>query len=120
MNAKQIRIHSDSQLIVNQVKADFAAKDASMYPYLSTAHQLLQSFQAYEIKQIPRSENSHANALARLASAINDKIGRKSPVEILAEPSTVVSEACAVRYEDTWMSPMYAYLTNGTLPEDKA
>ncbi|XP_034225527.1 uncharacterized protein LOC117635292 [Prunus dulcis] len=120
MNAKQIRIHSDSQLIVNQVTADFAAKDASMHAYLSTTHQLLQSFRAYEIKQIPRSENSHADALARLASAINDKIGRKVPVEILAQPSTVASETCAVRYEDTWMSPIYSYLTNGTLPEDKA
>ncbi|KAI5352093.1 hypothetical protein L3X38_004984 [Prunus dulcis] len=102
------------------VTADFAAKDASMYAYLSTTHQLLQSFRAYEIRQIPRSENSHADALARLASAINDKIGRNVPVEILAQPSTVASEACAVRYEDTWMSPIYAYLTNGTLPEDKA
>ncbi|KAI5333950.1 hypothetical protein L3X38_024082 [Prunus dulcis] len=119
MNAKQIRIHSDSQLIVNQVTADFAAMDASMHAYLSTAHQLLRSFQAYEIKQIPRGENSHADALARLASAINDKVGRKVPVEILAQPSTVTSEACAVRYEDTWMSPIYLYLTNGTLPEDK-
>ncbi|KAI5324754.1 hypothetical protein L3X38_033827 [Prunus dulcis] len=120
MNAKQIRIHSDSQLIVNQVTADFAAKDASMYAYLSTAHRLLQSFQAYEIKQIPRSENSHADALVRLASAINDKVGRKVPVEILTQPSTIASETCTVRYEDTWMSHIYLYLTNGTLPEDKA
>ncbi|KAI5321259.1 hypothetical protein L3X38_030330 [Prunus dulcis] len=120
MNAKQIRIHSDSHLIVNQVTADLAAKDASMHAYLSTAYQLLRSFQAYEIKQIPRGENSHADALARLASAINDKVGRKVPVEILAQPSTVASEACTVRYEDTWMSPIYLYLTNGTLPKDKA
>ncbi|KAI5324980.1 hypothetical protein L3X38_034053 [Prunus dulcis] len=120
MNAKQIRIHSDSQLIVNQVTADFAAKDASMYAHLSTAHQLLRSFQAYEIKQIPRGENSHADALARLASAINDKVGRKVPVEILAQPSAVASEVCAVRYKDTWMSDIYFYLTNDTLPEDKA
>ncbi|KAI5339227.1 hypothetical protein L3X38_018499 [Prunus dulcis] len=113
MNAQQIRIHSDSQLIVNQVTADFAAKDASMHAYLSTAHQLLQSFQAYEIKQIPRGENSHADALARLASAIKDKVGRKVPVEILAQPSTVASETCTVRYEDTWISHIYLYLTNG-------
>ncbi|XP_020417963.1 uncharacterized protein LOC109948679 [Prunus persica] len=120
MSAKQIRIHSDSQLIVNQVKADFVARDASMNAYLSSTHQLLKNFRAYEIRQIPRSENSHADALARLASAINDKIGRKVPVEILAQPSTVASETCTVRYEDTWMSPIYSYLTNDTLPEDKA
>ncbi|CAL2227015.1 unnamed protein product [Prunus armeniaca] len=120
MSAKQISIHSDSQLIVNQITADFAAKDASMSAYLSAAHQLLQKFQAYEIRQIPRSENSHADTLSRLASVINDKIGRKVPVEILSQLSTTASEVCTVRYEDTWMSPIYAYLTTGTLPTDKS
>ncbi|CAL8993565.1 unnamed protein product [Prunus brigantina] len=120
MSAIQISIHNDSQLIVNQITADFAAKDASMSAYLSAAHLLLQKFRAYEIRQIPRSENSHANALSRLASAINDKIGRKVPVEILSQPSTTITEVCTVRYEDTWMSPIYAFLTNGTLPTDKS
>ncbi|XP_021799986.1 uncharacterized protein LOC110744317 [Prunus avium] len=120
MGAKQVSIHSDSQLIINQVTADFLANDESMTAYLSSAHLLLQQFQAYEIRQVPRSENSHADALARLASAINDKIGRKVPVEILAQPSTTTVDICTVRYEDTWMSSIYTYLTNGTLPEDKA
>ncbi|CAL2232158.1 unnamed protein product [Prunus armeniaca] len=86
MSAKHISIHSDSQ-----PTADFAAKDASMSAYLSTTHQLLQKFQAYEIRQIHRTENSHADALARLASAINDKIGRKVPVEILSQPSMITT-----------------------------
>ncbi|CAL9012268.1 unnamed protein product, partial [Prunus brigantina] len=120
ISAKQISIHSDSQLIVNQITADFAAKDASMSAYLSAAHQLLHKFQAYEIRQIPRSENSHADALSRLASAINDKIGRKVPVEILSQPSTTTTEVCTVRYENTWMSPIYAFLIDGTLSTDKS
>ncbi|CAL9004172.1 unnamed protein product [Prunus brigantina] len=61
MSARQISIHSDSQLIVNQITADFAAKDASMSAYLSAAHQLLRKFQAYEIRQIPRSENIYGD-----------------------------------------------------------
>ncbi|CAL8089465.1 unnamed protein product [Prunus armeniaca] len=92
MSAKQISIHSDSQLIVNQITADFAAKDASMSAYLSEAHQLIEKFQAYEIRQIPRSENSQADAFSRLASAINDRIGRKVPVEILSQPSMTTAE----------------------------
>ncbi|CAL8169375.1 unnamed protein product [Prunus armeniaca] len=91
-----------------------------MSAYLSAAHQLLQKFQAYEIRQIPRSENSHADALLHLASAINDRIGRKVPVEILSQPSTTTAEVCTVRYKDTWMSPIYAFITNGTLPTDKS
>ncbi|VVA38912.1 PREDICTED: rve domain-containing, partial [Prunus dulcis] len=97
----------------------FTAKDASMSAYLLAAHQLLQKFQAYEIQQIPRMKNSHADTLARLASAINDRVGRRVPVEILTQPSMVTSEVCVVRYENTWMSPIYAFLTNGTLPTDK-
>ncbi|CAL2253631.1 unnamed protein product [Prunus armeniaca] len=91
-----------------------------MSAYLSAAHQLLQKFQAYEIRQIPRSDNSHADALSHLASAINDKIGMKVPVEILSQPSMTTAEVCVVRYEDTWMSPIHAFLTNGTLPTDKS
>ncbi|CAL2239707.1 unnamed protein product [Prunus armeniaca] len=72
-----------------------------MSAYLLAAHQLLKKFQAYEIRQIPRSENSHTDALSRLASAINDKIGRKVPVKILSQPSTTAVEVCTVRYEGT-------------------
>ncbi|KAI5317633.1 hypothetical protein L3X38_037340 [Prunus dulcis] len=43
----------------------------------STTHQVLQKFKAYKIRQILRTENSHADALARLASAINDRVSRK-------------------------------------------
>ncbi|KAI5352071.1 hypothetical protein L3X38_004962 [Prunus dulcis] len=64
MSAKQISIHSDSQLIVNQITAYLASRDASMTAYLSTTHRLLKTFQTYEIRQIPRMENSHADALA--------------------------------------------------------
>ncbi|CAL9011262.1 unnamed protein product [Prunus brigantina] len=71
-------------------------------------------------KQIRIHKNSHADALSRLASAINDKIGRKVPVEILSQPSTTMAEVCTVRYENTWMSPIYAFLTDGTLPTDKS
>ncbi|KAI5335007.1 hypothetical protein L3X38_025140 [Prunus dulcis] len=67
-----------------------------------------------------RSENSHANAHARLASAIEDKVGRQVPVEILTHPSTTTDDVYAVRYEDTWISPIHAYLTNDVLPNDKA
>lgn len=100
--------------------ADFAAKDVSMSTYMSTTHQLFQKFKAYEIRQLPRTENSHADALARLAFAINDKVGRKVSEEIMAHLSTTISEVCTVQYENMWMSPIYTYLMNGTLHNDKS
>ncbi|CAL8994056.1 unnamed protein product [Prunus brigantina] len=81
--AERLMICSDSQLVVNQVITEFAAKDESMAAYLAQTRRLLNWFKTYYIRQIPRSENSHADALSRLASAIDDRVGRHVPIEIL-------------------------------------
>ncbi|CAL9017597.1 unnamed protein product, partial [Prunus brigantina] len=119
MGAERLLICSDSQLVVNQVGTEFAAKDESMAAYLARARRLLSQFKAYHIRQIPRSENSHADALSQLASAIDDRIGRHVPVEVLARRSTSDAELNTVRQDPSWMDPIHAYLTNGTLPTDR-
>ncbi|KAI5335580.1 hypothetical protein L3X38_025713 [Prunus dulcis] len=96
MDAKQIQIFSDSQLVVHQVNQDFTAKDASMTAYLQHARHLLATFHVYSINQVPRSENSHANALARLASALEQGIGRHIHIEFLDQPSTQAPLICTI------------------------
>ncbi|KAM2145827.1 hypothetical protein ACFX1R_049339 [Malus domestica] len=90
---KRIDIFHDSQLVVNKVTNNFDDKDSSMAAYLAQTQLLLKHFH-YQITQIPRAANSHANALARLASTVEDKIGRKIQVELLAAPSTMAAEVC--------------------------
>ncbi|KAM1159864.1 hypothetical protein ACFX19_033555 [Malus domestica] len=93
LGVKQIDIFSDSQLVVNQVTNNFDAKDSSMAAYLVQTRLLLKHFH-YQITQVPRAANSHADALARFASAVEDKIWGKIHVELLAVPSTMVAEVC--------------------------
>ncbi|KAM2695371.1 hypothetical protein EV1_039872 [Malus domestica] len=76
LRVKQIDIFSDFQLVVNQVANNFDAKDGSMAAYLAQTQLLLKHFH-YQITQVPRAANSHVDALARLASAVEDKIRRK-------------------------------------------
>ncbi|CAL9004490.1 unnamed protein product [Prunus brigantina] len=90
-----------------------------MAAYLARARRLLSQFKTYHIRQIPRSENSHADALSRLASAIDDRIGHHVPVEVLARRSTTEAELNTVRQDPSWMDLIHAYLTNGTLPTDR-
>ncbi|CAL8163809.1 unnamed protein product [Prunus armeniaca] len=71
---------------------------------------------AYEIWQVPKSKNSQADALAKLASAINDKVSRQVMMELLTHPSTMTVDVCTVRYEDTWMPLIQPYLTNVVTP----
>ncbi|XP_070672629.1 uncharacterized protein [Malus domestica] len=61
------------------VTNNFEAKDNSMAAYLAQTQLLLKHFH-YQITQIPKAANNHADALARLTSAVEDKIGRKIQV----------------------------------------
>ncbi|CAL9031392.1 unnamed protein product [Prunus brigantina] len=120
MGARQIQIFSDSQLVVHQVNQNFTAKDVSMTAYLQHTRHLLTTFNAYLISQVPRSENSHADALARLASAIEQGIGRNIHMEILDQPSTRAPLICAIDHSPTWMDPILQFLQNQTLHADPA
>ncbi|KAI5333676.1 hypothetical protein L3X38_023808 [Prunus dulcis] len=120
MDARQIQIFSDSQLVVHQVNQDFTAKDASMTAYLQHARHLLATFHAHSIRQVPRSENSHADALARLASALEQGTGRHIHIEFLAQPSTQAPLICTIDHSPTWMDPILQFLQNQTLPADPA
>ncbi|KAM2616678.1 hypothetical protein TB1_033163 [Malus domestica] len=118
IGVKRIDIFSDSQLVVNQVTNNFDAKDSSMAAYMAQTQLLLKHFH-YQITQIPREANSHADALARLASAVEDKIRRKIQVDLLAAPSIMAAEVCNLQQRDSWITPIYRFLSYGTLPNDK-
>ncbi|XP_048425736.1 uncharacterized protein LOC103946071 [Pyrus x bretschneideri] len=118
LGVKQINIFSDSQLVVNQVTNNFDVKDNSMAAYLAQMHLLLKHFH-YQITQVPRAANSHVDALARLASAVKNKIGRKIHAELLATPSTMVIEVCNLQQGDSWITPIYKFLVHSTFPNDK-
>ncbi|KAI5327825.1 hypothetical protein L3X38_027221 [Prunus dulcis] len=120
MDPRQIQIFSDSQLVVHQVNQDFTAKDASMTAYLQHARHLLATFHAHSIKQVPRSDNSHADALARLASALEQGMGHHIHIEFLAQPSTQAPLICTIDHSPTWMDPIPQFLQNQTLPANPA
>ncbi|KAI5322325.1 hypothetical protein L3X38_031397 [Prunus dulcis] len=120
MNAKQIQIFSDSQLVVHQVNQDFTAKDASMTAYLQHVRHLLATFHVHSINQVPRSENNHADALARLASALEQGIQAPLHIEFLDQPITQAPLICTINHSPTWMDPILQFLQNQTLPANSA
>ncbi|KAM2171551.1 hypothetical protein ACFX1R_036631 [Malus domestica] len=89
-----------------------------MATYLAQTQLLLKHFH-YQITQIPQAANCHVDALARLASAVEDKIGRKIQDELLAAPSTMVAEVCNLQQGDSWITSIYRFFTHDTLPNDK-
>ncbi|GJR02345.1 reverse transcriptase domain-containing protein [Tanacetum coccineum] len=68
--------------------------------------------------QVPRSENKKADALSKIASTSFAHLSKQVLVEELKEKSISAVEVLAVVEEegDTWMTPIFKYLMDGTLP----
>ncbi|XP_022143565.1 uncharacterized protein LOC111013434 [Momordica charantia] len=118
LGATHLLIFSDSQLIVNQIKEDYQTKDPRMEKYLGKVRSHLAYFQTYEISQIPRSQNSNSDALAKLASAYETDLARSVPVEILDNPSILEPDMMEIdSHPPSWMEPIKDFL-GGKVPAD--
>ncbi|GKE32207.1 reverse transcriptase domain-containing protein [Tanacetum coccineum] len=110
----------DSRLVANQVNETYVAKEANMIHYLEKVKALTGSFKAFTIKQILRSENKKADALSKIASTSFAHLSKKVLVEELKEKYISEVEVLAVveEKEDTWMTHIFKYLAEETLPTD--
>ncbi|GJU63899.1 reverse transcriptase domain-containing protein [Tanacetum coccineum] len=70
--------------------------------------------------QVPKSENKKADALSKIASTSFAHLSKQVLVEELKEKSISTVEVLAVVEEegDTWMTPIFKYLMDGTLPTE--
>ncbi|GKB01004.1 reverse transcriptase domain-containing protein [Tanacetum coccineum] len=91
MGVKNLQANVDSRLVATQVNGTYIAKEADMIRYLEKVRTLTSSFKAKQV----------------LVEELKEKF--ISEVEILA----VVEEE-----GDTWMTPIFEYLQDETLPAD--
>ncbi|GKB26189.1 reverse transcriptase domain-containing protein [Tanacetum coccineum] len=120
MGVKNLQANVDSRLVANQVNGTYVAKEADMIRYLEKVRTLTNSFKAFSIRQVPRSENKKADALSKIASTSFAHLNKQVLVEELKEKSISEVEILAVVEEerDTWMTPILEYLKDETLPAD--
>ena len=73
-----------------------------------------------QVKHVPRTENSRVDALAKLATASQEDLGRSTPVGYLAEPSIDPYNVVITPVEPvpSWMDPIWDYIIDGSLPDD--
>ncbi|GJX49514.1 reverse transcriptase domain-containing protein [Tanacetum coccineum] len=120
MGVKNLQANVDSRLVANQVNGTYVAKEADMIRYLEKVRTLTSSFKAFSIRQVPRSENKKADALSKIASTSFAHLSKQVLVEELKEKSISEVGILAVVEEegDTWMTPIFEYLKEETLPAD--
>ena len=61
-----------------------------MILYLKKVRELIKKFIRVQVKHVPRTENSQANALAKRATTSQEDMGRLIPVEHLLKPSVSI------------------------------
>lgn len=69
LGAEGVKVYSDSQLVVRQLHDDYSIKDPRMTTYYCQVWDLMKEFGLVQICWVGRDQNSHADALAALASA---------------------------------------------------
>ncbi|GJU96094.1 reverse transcriptase domain-containing protein [Tanacetum coccineum] len=93
MGVTNLQANVDSRLVANQVNGTYVTKEPDMIRYLEKVKMLTNSFKAFSIKQVPTSENKKADALTEVLAVVEEE-------------------------GDTWMTPIFKYLTEETLPAD--
>ncbi|XP_077225211.1 uncharacterized protein LOC143858443 [Tasmannia lanceolata] len=91
-----------------------------MVKYLSKVRQLASKFKSFEVVRIPRTENTKADVLSKLAVSGYTTL-RSICMEFL-QKSSIESEAAEVmqvEHESCWMDEIIEYLRSGKLPETK-
>ncbi|KAL5580848.1 hypothetical protein UlMin_013290 [Ulmus minor] len=120
VSALHLTIYSDSQLVVSQVNSEFQAKGEKMASYLEKVNEAMNQFDTVTIIQVPRAENTNADALARLATGLEERLLKTVPIKILEAPSIDKQEQVgSIVVRPCWMDPIISFLQDGTLPADK-
>ena len=120
MEADQLEVSIDSELVVKQIEDSYEARSEKMILYLKKVRELLKKFIRVQVKHVPRVENSRTDALSKLATASQEDLGRLILIEHLPKPSVSVDnrEVSPMMSEPSWIYPIWDYLVDGTLPSD--
>ena len=82
-----LKVYSDSQLVMNQVNDTYQARGEKMVAYLEKAKELMGSVSTVSIEVVPQSKNANADVLAKLASTKDAELLGTVSMEFLAEPN---------------------------------
>ncbi|XP_020225120.1 uncharacterized protein LOC109807003 [Cajanus cajan] len=121
VGVKRLMCCSDSKLITKQVGGSYQTKEPQLQRYNLMVSHLTSSFDDFQIKHIPREQNVRANLLSKLASTKRPGQHKTNIQETIGAPSQdLMAISTDSQGQPTWMFDIWKYLTDGTLPDNKA
>ncbi|GKA71700.1 reverse transcriptase domain-containing protein [Tanacetum coccineum] len=121
MGVHNLEANVDSRLVANHVLGEYVAKEDNMIQYLDKTKSLIQGFDRFTIRQVPRGDNKKADALSKIASTSFARLSKQVLVEILKHKSISEMEISTMIEEQdpTWMTPIIEFISKGTLPYEQ-
>ncbi|GJR82812.1 reverse transcriptase domain-containing protein [Tanacetum coccineum] len=121
MGVRNLEANVDSRLVANHVLGEYVAKEDNMVQYLDKTKSLIQGFDRFTIRQVPRGDNKKADALSKIASTSFAHLSKQALVEILKNKSISEMEISTVIEEQdpTWKTPIVEFISKGTLPHEQ-
>src|SRR5436190_13157968 len=75
LGVRNLQAYGDSELIVNQLRGEYKVRSDDLIPYFNFALQMAEQFEGFYIGHVPRLDNTHADALASLATSLCLQVG---------------------------------------------
>ena len=120
LGVKNLRLRSDSKLIVGQITNEYEVNEERMKKYVQLTSQLIDEFDNVKLELIPREENSIADEVARLGSTEDAQATVGLLMEVQTTPSIDGLQTFAIQIPRNWMEPIISYIRNGQLPSDSS
>ncbi|CAL1413287.1 unnamed protein product [Linum trigynum] len=120
LGARRLDVFSNSALVVRQVLGEFEVKEDCLLRFVEEAKKRAQVFEDWKLSHIARGDNAHADALSKLATAVDFEEERHVifEKESPSTPGMGVNSVNVGKEEQDWRVPIVEYLMNDTLPTD--
>jgi ribonuclease HI len=89
-NIRALRIESDSELLVKQMRGQYKVKSEDLKPLFERAKKMSQALASFRIDHVYREQNAEADALAN--EAMDEVSGKSSAASVTAAPSSRSAE----------------------------
>ena len=122
LRGKVVEVFFDSRLVVGQVQGELEPRDPRMQEYLNQVRHLQYGFESFNLSQVPRSRNTHADSLATLATSSAQSLPRVILIEDLCNPTKVernMVHVHQIKVGPSWMDSIVLFFKEDVLPEDK-
>ncbi|XP_042444109.1 uncharacterized protein LOC122029235 [Zingiber officinale] len=116
VGAAQVIIHSDSQLVTQQVVDNFVVNCDKLQVYREAYEKMKEEFVEVTVTKIPKVDNEKADELAKMTSSLTTWVLDRSMAQtfLIAQIDLQNNKEATI----DWRAPMISYLLQGTLPDD--